>query len=103
MRFAIFEKEKGLEPAGQAYARWFHKRLVKIEQRLESREYLCADRFTAADICIAYALILAQNVGLDDNVPHSLKVYRERMTARLAYQRAFQREDEQRKALKSLG
>jgi len=101
MRFAIFEKEKGLEPAGQAYARWFHKRLVKIEQRLESREYLCAERFTAADICIAYALILARNVGLDDNVPHSLKVYRERMTARPAYLRAFQREDEQRKMLEN--
>lgn len=101
MRFAICEKEKGWSDAGEAYARWFEKRLVKIEQRLDGREYLCADRFTVADICIAYALILAQNVGLDDRVPHSLKVYRERMTAREAYQRAFTREEDGRKALEA--
>lgn len=99
MRFAIFEKEKGWGEAGEAYARWFEKRLVKVEQRLEGRDFLCADRFTVADICIAYALVLAQNVGLDDRVPHSLKAYRERMTAREAYLRASAREEEGRKAL----
>ncbi|MEE4206854.1 MAG: glutathione S-transferase family protein [Erythrobacter sp.] len=99
MRFAIFEKDKGLAEAGHAYAKWFHKRLVKVEQRLEGREYLCADRFTVADICIGYALVLAQNVGLDEGVPGSLKAYRERLTARPAYKRAFDREEEARKAL----
>ncbi|QIQ85884.1 glutathione S-transferase family protein [Erythrobacter sp.] len=99
MRFAIFEKDKGLEEAGHAYAKWFHKRLVKVEQRLETREYLCADRFTVADICVGYALILAQTVGLDEGVPDSLKAYRERLTARPAYKRAFEREEAGRKAL----
>jgi glutathione S-transferase len=89
MRFAIFEKEKGLAEAGHAYAKWFHKRLVKIEQRLETREFLCADRFTVADICVGYALILAESVGLDEGVPESLKTYRARLTARPAYQRAL--------------
>ncbi len=101
MRFCLFEKDKGLEEAGHAYAKWFHKRLVKVEQRLEGREYLCADRFTVADICVGYALFLAQNVGLDDSVPESLKAYRERLTSRPAYARAFQREEEGRKALES--
>jgi len=99
MRFAIFEKDKGLEEAGHAYAKWFHKRLVKVEQRLEGRQFLCADRFTAADICVGYALILAQTVGLDYGVPDSLKAYRERLTARPAYQRAFEREEAGRRAL----
>ncbi|MCR9179492.1 MAG: glutathione S-transferase family protein [Erythrobacteraceae bacterium] len=99
MRFAIFEKDKGWAEAGHAYAKWFHKRLVKVEQRLEGREFLCADRFTVADICIGYALILAQSVGLDEGVPQSLKDYRARLTARPAYQRAFTREEEGRKAL----
>jgi len=103
MRFAIFEKDKGLEEAGHAYAKWFHKRLVKVEQRLQGREYLCADRFTVADICVGYALILAQNVGLDDGVPDSLKAYRDRLTARPAYKRAFEREETQRKALEANG
>ena len=101
MRFAIFEKDKGLEEAGHAYAKWFHKRLVKVEQRLEGREYLCAGRFTVADICVGYALILAQNVGLDEGVPDSLKAYRERLTARPAFKRAFEREEKGRKALEA--
>lgn len=99
MRFAIFEKDKGWAEAGHAYAKWFHKRLIKVEQRLESREFLCADRFTVADICVGYALILAQSVGLDDGVPQSLKDYRARLTARPAYIRAFEREEAGRKAL----
>ena len=102
MRFAIFEKDKGLAEAGVAYAKWFHKRLVKIEQRLEDREFLCADRFTVADICVGYALILAESVGLDEGVPDSLKAYRARLTARDAYQRAFQREEAGHKALEKV-
>lgn len=101
MRFAIFEQDKGWAEAGEAYANWFGKRLIKVEQRLEGREYLCDDRFTVADICVGYALILAQNVGLDERVPDSLKAYRERLTAREAYLRAFEREEEGRKALEA--
>lgn len=99
MRFCLFEKDKGLQAAGEAYAKWFHKRLVKVEQRLEGREYLCADRFTVADICVGYALILAESVGLDEGVPDSLKAYRARLTGRPAYQRALAREDAGRLAL----
>ena len=99
MRFAIFEKDKGLAEAGVAYAKWFHKRLVKVEERLKDREFLCADRFTVADICVGYALILAQSVGLDDGVPESLKDYRSRLTARPGYLRAFAREEDGRTAL----
>ncbi|MBU7581190.1 MAG: glutathione S-transferase family protein [Porphyrobacter sp.] len=99
MRFCLFEKDKGLQEAGEAYAKWFYKRLIKIEERLATREYLCADRFTVADICVGYALILAQSVGLDDGVPESLKAYRARLTARPAYQRALEREEAGRKAL----
>lgn len=98
MRFALFEKERGLEEAGHAYAKWFHKRLVKVEQRLETREYLCADRFTVADICVGYALILAESVGLDEGVPDPLKVYRDRLKARDGYTRAVAREKDAAKA-----
>lgn len=92
MRFALFEKDKGWAEAGEAYAKWFWKRLVKVEQRLEGREYLCADRFTVADICVGYALILAERVGLDEGVPESLKAYRARLKAREGYRRAVERE-----------
>jgi len=92
MRFALFEKDKGWSEAGEAYAKWFWKRLVKLEQRLETREFLCADRFTVADICCGYALILAGRVGLDEGVPQSLRDYRDRLTAREGYRRAVARE-----------
>ena len=92
MRFALFEKDKGWGEAGEAYAKWFWKRLVKLEQRLETREFLCADRFTVADICCGYALILAGRVGLDEGVPQSLRDYRDRLTAREGYRRAVARE-----------
>lgn len=92
MRFALFEKDRGFEEAGHAYARWFHKRLVKLEERLEGRDYLCADRFTVADICCGYALILARSVGLDEGVPSSLKNYRARLEERPGYRRACELE-----------
>lgn len=93
MRFAIFEKDKGWAEAGEAYAKWFEKRLVKVEQRLEGRDYLCGGRFTVADICIGYALVLAKSVGLDERVPGSLKAYRERLTDRPAFKAAVAREE----------
>ncbi len=92
MRFVLFEKDKGLQEAGEAYAKWFWKRLVKLEQRLETREFLCADRFTVADICCGYALVLAESVGLDEGVPENLKAYRERLRARDGFRRAWERE-----------
>jgi glutathione S-transferase len=101
MRFVLFEKDKGLGEAGHAYAKWYWKRLVKIEQRLAGREFLCGDRFTVADICVGYALILSESVGLDEGVPESLKAYRERLTSRAGYQRAFEREEAGRLALEA--
>lgn len=92
MRFALFEADKGWSEAGKAYAKWFYKRLVKIEARLKGREYLCADRFTVADICVGYALILAGKVGLDEGVPDALKAYRDRLTVREAYEAAVTKE-----------
>jgi glutathione S-transferase len=99
MRFALFEADKGWSEAGQAYAKWFHKRLVKIEDRLAMRDYLCGERFTVADICVGYALILAGKVGLDDGVPDSLKAYRDRLTQRAAFKAAVAKEEAGAKAL----
>ncbi|MEP0392083.1 MAG: glutathione S-transferase family protein [Erythrobacter sp.] len=92
MRFALFEKHKGWEDAGHAYADWFEKRLVKTSSRLEQRDFLVADRFTVADICVGYALILAKAVGLDERVSEPLKAYRERLTSRDAFIAAIAKE-----------
>lgn len=92
LRFTRMERERGLEAAGIAYAEWFGGRLVKLDRRLSQREYLCAERFTVADIAITYALFLATMAGLSHYLTSTLQSYLERMTSRPAFQRARQRE-----------
>ena len=89
LRFARFEADKGFSDAGHAYAKWFGKRLIKAEQRLEGRDYLCAERFTVADICVGYALFLAKRIGLEEYVPPNLMDYLDRLSARDGFQRAI--------------
>lgn len=92
LRFARFETGLGLQQAGEVYADWFAKRLAKAERRLERREYLCAERFTVADVAVTYALHLATMTGLDHLLPQVLKAYLVRMTARPAFARSIETE-----------
>lgn len=71
-----------LAEAGELYASWFIARLVKVEQRLLDREYLCAGRFTVADIAITYALLLARLIGLGDRMPARINDYLDTMMRR---------------------
>ncbi|WP_245228521.1 glutathione S-transferase family protein [Pontixanthobacter sp. CEM42] len=92
LRFAKFEKDKGLEEAGHAYARWFGKRLIKVEERLDEREFLCADRFTVADICVGYALYLANRIGLAEYLNPRLVEYLDLLTNRAGFTAAIELE-----------
>lgn len=92
MRFVLFEGERGLQEAGEAYGDWFAKRLAKIDQRLATRDYLCAGRFTVADICVAYALYLTRVSRLQHRLSPRLVEWLETVTARPAFQRAVARE-----------
>lgn len=98
MRFALFEKDKGLAEAGIAYADWFEKRLVKVENRLDGREFLCADRFTMADVAIGYALWLTSMNGLQDRLTPRAKSYVDRLKQRDGFQRAVAAEKAAAKA-----
>ncbi|HCK84194.1 MAG TPA: glutathione S-transferase [Hyphomonadaceae bacterium] len=62
------------------------KRAAFLEDRLKSREFVAGDRFTAADIAIAYTIGLLGFVGVSGG--EASQSYHERMTARPAYQRA---------------
>lgn len=92
LRFSRFETEGGLQEAGEAYANWFRARLKKTDSHLGSREYLCGDRFTVADIAIAYAFLLADQIGLGCYLSPVQRAFLERTTARPAFQRAVARE-----------
>ena len=89
LRFSIFEKDRGLQAAGDAYGEWFGKRLAKIDARLEDRDYLCAGRFTVADVAIAYALHLSKFSKLDHLLTPRLAEWLAAMTARPAFVRAI--------------
>jgi len=96
LRFMIQESKKGLGDAGVAYAKWFIARLRLVDKTLEDgREFLCAGRFTAADVCVAYALLLGVSLQLDKAYgpykPQTM-AYLERMKARPAFQAAVQEE-----------
>lgn len=97
-RFVLMEPGRGLKDAGEAYATWYAKRLVKAEHRLADKAYLCAERFTVADIVITYALYLSTLNGLDHLVPDSLKDYRNRMTSRVGFISAIAAEEEAARA-----
>jgi glutathione S-transferase len=49
---------------------------------------LCADRFTAADIVIGYALRLADNIGLAKDFGPNVAAYWQRLQQRDGFQRA---------------
>ncbi|HEY0435939.1 MAG TPA: glutathione S-transferase, partial [Phenylobacterium sp.] len=59
LRYRRFEPGKA-EVVADDYAKWFLARLRAVDRALEAGDWLCADRFTAADISVGYALLLAE-------------------------------------------
>lgn len=56
---------------------------------MAEQEFLCAHRFTAADVSVGYALLLARHLGLDQQFTPSVRAYWECLQARPAYRRAM--------------
>jgi glutathione S-transferase len=71
------------------YTRWFLARLRAVETAVAHSEYLCAGRFTAADVAVGYALLLAQHLGLVPQFGPATQLYWHRLQQRPAYQRAM--------------
>ena len=93
LRYAQFEPpERRMPQAVEDYSRWFMSRLRAVTAVVSDQPYLCGDRFTIADIAVAYALLLAKTVGFEDRLPDAVKAYRRRMTERPAFLRARDRQ-----------
>jgi glutathione S-transferase len=94
LRYARFEPEERRQPAvAQDYAKWFLARLRTLEARLAAAEYLCAGRFTAADISVGYALMLAEYVGLASGFTPAVAAYWQRLQQREGFKRALAAQD----------
>lgn len=93
LRYRHFEPlERRLPQVAEDYAKWFAARLRTLEPRLAERPWLCADRFTAADISVGYALLLAEHLELAPLFTPAVAAYWARLRERPAYRRALQTE-----------
>lgn len=89
LRYTRLEpEERRLPQAAADYRAWFYGRLRIVDATVKEQEYLVANRFTAADIAVGYALYLAANVGIDQDFSPAVRAYRDRLTAREAFKRA---------------
>ena len=76
------------DKAAEGYRRWFVARLKLLEQTLESREYLCSNRFTIADICVSYALHLAKSLQIEEAFKPNIKRWTDMLFGRDGFNRA---------------
>lgn len=90
LRYTQFEpEERRLKQAAEDYTQWFFARLRSVEQTAGEREFLCAGRFTIADICVGYTLYLADTLGLRGGFKPNTEAYYKRLSERVAFQRAI--------------
>jgi glutathione S-transferase len=94
LRYTRLEpEERRLPQAAEDYTVWFLSRLRSVEAALEGRTYLCADRFTMADIAVHYALFLGRTLGLEDRYKPNCRRYLDAMMERPAFIRAMDRQE----------
>ena len=85
--------ERRLAQAVEDYKAFFGGRARSIETALEDgREWLCAGRFTIADICVGYAAFLARSLGAQDALGEATVAWLDRCIARRAFLRAQERQ-----------
>jgi glutathione S-transferase len=89
LRYSRIEPDERRQPqVVDDYARFFYGRLRMAEATLACSDYLCAGRFTAADISVGYALLLSHYNGLSEKLPGAVRAYWERLRQREGFQRA---------------
>lgn len=82
-------QEPGVADAAvEGYSRWFVSRLKLLETSLEDREYLCSDRFTIADICVSYAILLADSLGIKQAFKPNIKRWTDMLFERDAFKKS---------------
>lgn len=89
LRYAKFEREERRNPSvADDYKRWFLARLKRLDQFVQTRQFLCAEQFTIADIAIVYALFLGHSLGYSDEYPDAVREYMMRHLQRAAFKKS---------------
>ena len=90
LRYTHFETAERKQPqVAEDYGRWFLARLRALDAAVQQQDFVCAGRFTAADVAVGYALMLASHLGLDAQFSPAVAAYWARLQARPAFQRAL--------------
>ena len=90
LRYAHFEAPERRQPqVAEDYGKWFLARLRTLEPLLAEREHLCAGRFTAADVSVGYALLLAGHLGFGPQFTPAVAAYWERLRKRPGFEAAI--------------
>ncbi len=93
LRYTRLEPEERRQPQVVAdYSQWYLSRLRSVEAAMEDKEFLVADKFTIADIAVAYALFLGTSLGLDERYKPNCKRYLASMMERSAFIRAREKQ-----------
>ena len=77
------------DKAAEGYRRWFVARLKLLEKSLDSREYLCSNRFTIADICVSYAIYLAKTLQIEEAFKPNIKRWTDMLFEREGFKKAI--------------
>jgi glutathione S-transferase len=89
LRYAMFEPPERRQPqVADDYRKWFLARLQGVERALQGKEWLCADRFTGADVSVGYALLLAASLRMTDQFPPAVADYWRRLQLRESFEKA---------------
>jgi glutathione S-transferase len=89
LRYTLLEPEERRSAQVAAdYRQWFLARWRSVEAALKDRDYLCADRFTMADIAVGYALYLARTLAIDEALTPNVMTWWDRISSRPAFRRA---------------
>ncbi len=90
LRYKHFEPPERRQPqVVEDYRRWLLGRLRALDAAVQQADFLCAGRFTAADVAVGYALLLATHLGLDTQFSPAIAAYWQRLQQRPTYQRAL--------------
>ena len=94
---AVSNKAMGWEPTPERERMFgygnFDRTITTLDRFLSDRDYVCGDRFTAADVYVGSQLMFPMQFGLIDK-RDSFARYAERLQGRDAYKRAAEIDDQ---------
>ena len=94
LRYSRLEpEERRIPQVVEDYGKWYLSRLRSVETAIEGKEFLCADRFTIADIAVGYALFLGISLGLDERYKPNCKRYLASLMERPGFISAQQKQE----------